>query len=93
MPTQLRTAILDRLSQICELSPDVRFGQMLAMMSVLAEDFSDQSFWDVEDETLLTVLDQHLADLVARGNTSQPALPPESDKAVAARPASPVLNS
>lgn len=89
----IQQALVERLASICELTPDIRFGQMMAMMGVLAEDFSDHSVWDVEDETLLTVLDQHLADLVARGNTSQPALPPESDKAVAARSAMPMLNS
>lgn len=89
----IQQTLVERLARICELTPDIRFGQMMAMMSVLAEAFSDQSVWDVEDETLLTVLDQHLEDLVARGNTSQLALPPDSDKAVAARPVMPMLNS
>lgn len=93
MISPLRQSLLERLARICELSPDVRFGQMMAMMGVLAEDFSDQWVWDVEDETLLAVLDQHLADLVARGSTAQPAVPPESDKAVAARPTMTMLNS
>ena len=93
MRSRDQQAIIERLARICELSPDIRFGQMMAMMGFLAEDFSDQSVWDVEDETLLTVLDKHLADLTARGSTTQPAMPPETDKAVAARPTMPMLNS
>lgn len=85
--------ILQRLAKICQLSPGIRFGQMMAMMGDLAEDFSDQSVWDVEDETLLTVLDQHLADLVARGGTTQPAMTSETDKAIAVRPEVPILKS
>ncbi|MFM9965758.1 MAG: hypothetical protein ACKV2Q_31635 [Planctomycetaceae bacterium] len=89
----IQQVLVERLARICELTPDIRFGQMMAMMGDLAEDFSDQSVWDVEDETLLTVLDQHLANLVARGNTSQPVLPLESDKAITARQAVPTLKS
>ncbi len=89
----VQQALVERLARICELSPDIRFGQMMAMMSVLAEDVSDQSVWDFEDETLLAVLDQHLADLVARGSATHPAPPPESDKVIAARPAMPILKS
>ncbi len=58
MQTQVRQSLLEQLARICELSPDVRFGRMMAMMGFLAEDFSDQSVWDVEDETLLAVLDR-----------------------------------
>ena len=93
MISPIQQTLAERLAKICELSPDIRFGQMMATLGFLAEDFSDQSVWDVEDETLLAVADKHLADLTARGGTTQPAEPQESDKAVAARSTIPMLNS
>jgi hypothetical protein len=66
---------------------------MMAMMGVLAEDFSDQSVWDVEDETLLAVLDQHLADLMARGSAAQQPVLTDGTKATGSRPTTPVLKS
>ena len=89
----IQQALLERLARICELTPDIRFGQMMDMMGFLSEDFGGQSLGVVEDEALLAVAERHLADLTARGSTTQPAMPPETDKAVAARPTMPMLNS
>jgi hypothetical protein len=41
--------ILRNLAVLCELSPDVRFGQLLANLGFLAEDMSDRTLWDIED--------------------------------------------
>ena len=93
MISPVQQALSERLAKICELSPDIRFGQMMATLGFLAEDFSDQSVWDIEDETLLEVADKHLADLSARGGTTQPAIPSESENAVASRSLVPILKS
>lgn len=93
MIAPVQQTLLEKLTRICELSPDMRFGQLVATLEFVAGDFTDQSIWDVEDEILLAAFDKHLSDLIARSSTTQPALPPESDKAVAARPAMPMLNS
>lgn len=89
----IQQALVERLARICELTPDIRFGQMMAMMGVLAEDFSDQSVWDVEDETLLAALDQHLADLVAHVSAAQQPVVTDPNKATGSRSATPVLKS
>ena len=92
-PVPVWPMILERLSRICRLSPNIRVGQMLAHLGFLSEDFDGQSLGVVEDEALLAVAERHLANLTARGSTTQPAMPPETDKAVAARPTMPMLNS
>ena len=93
MISPVRQAVLDKLVQICELSPDVRVGQMLAHLGFLSEDFDGQSLGVVEDEALLAVAERHLANLEMLGNMTHPAMSPETDKAVAARPTMPMLNS
>ena len=93
MISPVQQAILDKLSRICELSPDIRVGQMLAHLGFLSEDFDGQSLGVVDDEALLAVAERHLAELMSLSTTTQPALPPETDKAVSARPTMPMLNS
>jgi hypothetical protein len=51
--------LLETLSCLWKLSPDVRFGQLLANLGFLVEDQTDQSLWDVEDEALLKVMEKH----------------------------------
>jgi hypothetical protein len=54
------------LAELCELSPDVRLGQLLAHLGFLGEDQAGRSLWDIDDEQLLAVLYHHRAELVAR---------------------------
>ena len=54
------------LAEVCELSPDVRLGQLLAHLGFLGEDQTGRSLWDIDDEQLLAVLYHHRAELVAR---------------------------
>lgn len=93
MISPIQQAILEKLTRICELSPDIRVGQMLAHLGFLSEDFDGQSLGVVDDDALLAVAERHLAELESLGSPTQPALPPESDKAVAAQPAVPTLKS
>ncbi len=58
--------ILRNLAALCELSPEVRFGQLLANLGFLAEDMSDRTLWDIEDTELLQVIERHRADLSKR---------------------------
>jgi hypothetical protein len=57
---------LEKLACLCELSPDVRFGQLLANLGFLVEDQTDQTLWDVEDDQLLRVMEWHRRDLSRR---------------------------
>ena len=57
---------LSLLGELCELSPDVRLGQLLAHLGFLGEDQTGRSLWDIDDEQLLAVLYHHRAELVGR---------------------------
>ena len=63
-PTQ--RDILNSLTAICELSANVRFGQLIANLSFLAEDMSDRTLWDIEDTELLKIIERHREDLSKR---------------------------
>ena len=59
-------ALLQKLSELVEHSPDVRFGQLLANLGFLTEARAEQSLWDIEDPMLLQVMEQHRAELAQR---------------------------
>ncbi len=61
--------LIEKLAELQQLSPDVRFGQLLANLGLLVEDQTDQSLWDVEDATLLEVIEKHRTDLLRRHQT------------------------
>lgn len=65
-PTQRQA--LDLLAEICELSDDVRLGQLLAHLGLLGEDQFGRSLWDIEDEQLLEVLGRHRRELLQRSD-------------------------
>jgi hypothetical protein len=58
--------LLDSLSRIVDLSPDVRFGQVLANLTFLAEARAGCSLWDIEDVRLFEVMKEHRDELAAR---------------------------
>ncbi len=58
--------LIEKLVDLRELSPDVRFGQLLANLGLLVEDQTDRSLWDVDDSQLLEVMEKHRADLLRR---------------------------
>lgn len=59
------------LVELCELSPDVRLGQLLAHLGFLGEDQTGRTLWDIDDEQLLAALYHHRGELVAR-NAGEP---------------------
>ncbi len=59
--------ILRRLERLSELTPDVRFGQLIANLSYLAIGPTNEAIWDMEDEQLLAAIRKHIADLSDRG--------------------------
>ena len=58
--------IVQRLATLCELSPGVRFGQLVAHLGFLAEDMCGRTLGDIEDEDLLRVIERHRAELSQR---------------------------
>ena len=59
------------LAELCELSPDVQLGQLLAHLGFLGEDQTGRTLWDIDDEQLLAVLQHHRAELTAGCNFRQ----------------------
>jgi hypothetical protein len=58
------------LADLCEQSPDIRLGQLLAHLGFLGEDRVGQSLWNIEDEQLLNVMRQHVKELASRTASS-----------------------
>jgi hypothetical protein len=63
-PTQHE--LLAKLADIYQLSPEVRFGQLLANLGFLVEDQTDQTLREVEDDRLLEVMERHRIELARR---------------------------
>ena len=63
-PTQREAISL--LTELCELSPDIRLGQLLAHLGFLGEDQTGRALGDIDDEQLLAILYHHRAELVGR---------------------------
>jgi hypothetical protein len=61
--------LIEKLADLQQLSPDVRFGQLLANLGFLVEDQTDRSLWDVEDARLLEIMERHRLDLLRRQPT------------------------
>jgi hypothetical protein len=66
MITAQRQEILRLLERLSELTPDVRFGQLIAKLSYLAVGPTNVAIWDMEDEQLLAPIQKHIADLSDR---------------------------
>ncbi|GAC1317490.1 MAG: hypothetical protein NVSMB14_15940 [Isosphaeraceae bacterium] len=69
MTATTRGELLEKLALLIDLSPDVRFGQLLANLSFLAEDQTDRSLWDIEDDQFMEVIERHRADLSRRSDS------------------------
>lgn len=61
--TPVRTQVLEALQELSDLTPDVRFGQLIANLACLAVGPTPEAVWDMDDEQLLEAIRQHTADL------------------------------
>ncbi len=66
MITAQRQEIMRLLERLSELTPDVRFGQLIANLSYLAIGPTNEAIWDMDDDQLLAAIRQHIADLSQR---------------------------
>ena len=62
MIPRTQQAILSRLGEICELSEDIRFGQLLDFLGFLA----NERLAEIDDEQLLRTIEEHRSDLLRR---------------------------
>ncbi len=58
--------LLERLAEVRGRCPEMRFGQLIATIGLLAEDETGHSLWDVEDTEFAAALDRFAADLARR---------------------------
>jgi hypothetical protein len=63
MTDPIRQEILKALVQLSELTPDVRFGQLITNLSYLAVGPTNEAILDMEDHELLGAIRQHVEDL------------------------------
>jgi hypothetical protein len=54
------------LAELCEMSPGVRLGQLMAHLGFLSEDQTGRTLWEIEDDEFLIVLHRHRAKLESR---------------------------
>ena len=62
--------VLERLGEVRERCPEMRFGQILATVGLLGEDETGHSLWDLEDAAFAAALERFAADLARRGPDS-----------------------
>ncbi len=58
--------VIESLTEIRTLSPDVPFGQLVAHMRFLVEHQADHSLREIDDAQILDVLKEHRAELLRR---------------------------
>ena len=63
-------SMLQTLSKVWELCPEMRLGQLMATLGLLAKDTTDHNLWDVEDSDLLAVMERFQHDLSRREQNS-----------------------
>jgi hypothetical protein len=82
MTNMVRNELLAVLAELSAACPEVRFGQLIANLSTLAQGLTAEGLWDVEDEQLLAVAREQLAYFVSRrsSSASSPLQPASSDK-------------
>jgi hypothetical protein len=57
---------LDRLALARRLCPEMRFGQLVATIGLLAEDETGRNLWDIEDNEFAAAIERFATDLTRR---------------------------
>jgi hypothetical protein len=65
-----RRQLLELLSELSEVAPDVRFGQLIANLSYLGRGLSAEAIWDIEDAELVRAAREHLEELRTRNQAT-----------------------
>ena len=58
--------VIARLAEVHAQCPEMRFGQLLATIGMLAEDETGRSLWEVEDAEFAAALERFASDLARR---------------------------
>ena len=62
-----RTEIMTELATLNRLCPEMRFGQLIANLAVVARGTEPGVIWDMEDDELLAAAKWQVAELRSRG--------------------------
>lgn len=66
MTSDTQREALAALAEVWALAPDVRLGQLMAHLGFLGEMHLGRSLGYIDDDELMSVLDRHRAELLAR---------------------------
>jgi hypothetical protein len=66
MTTGVRGELLSRLGELSQACPEMRLGQLIANMAVVARGTEPGAVWEMEDEELLAAVNWQIAELLAR---------------------------
>jgi hypothetical protein len=61
-----RTELFSRLAELSQALPEMRFGQLIANLAVVARGTDPGAVWEMEDAELLAAVNWQLAELVTR---------------------------
>ena len=62
MISPTRAEVLRLLAELSESLPEMRFGQLVANLSYLGREYTNEAIWDIEDAELLAAVRQMLKD-------------------------------
>ena len=60
--------ILEQFAAVRTRCPELRFGQLIAIIGELAHDETGHSLWDVEDVAFAAALERFVGDMARRGS-------------------------
>ena len=60
--------LLEQLGDVRSRCPELRFGQFITTIGMLAEDETGHNLWDVEDAEFAAAVERFAADLARRGS-------------------------
>lgn len=66
MMSPCRQEILEKIARLSEVAPELRLGQLIANLAVIAEGPWDETLWHLEDEKMLAAAGQLLQSLDKR---------------------------
>jgi hypothetical protein len=75
MTPDVQREALALLGEVWALSPDVRFGQLLAHLGFLGEAHLGTGLGYIEDDEIIAILYRHKAELLARSEDSHDPAP------------------
>jgi hypothetical protein len=90
--TDVQREALAFLTEVWELSPDVRLGQLMAHIGFLGHTHLGKGLGYIEDDELIAILDRHRAELKARLEGRPPEAPQPVGAAISGSP-DPVLGA